>query len=126
VTQGSTQPPNRRQFAYKVKTKPERVKEINEERRELMLAMHEAMQASITAMETKAKEVLNLSAVPTPSYVSYLNFCRELWKKAQKFAGPSLNKEAAAIAAKWKARELREDVLKELAFGVFNIPKDAI
>lgn len=112
----------RRSFAYKVKTKPERVKEINEERRDVMIMMHGVAQTRITTVEIKAKQILGPTGVPTTSYINYLNFCRELWKKSTKFTSQSLYNEAAALAAKWMARELRPEVLRLLAKTLFGVP----
>jgi len=114
-------PPNERVFNYDVKFDPEVIKQQTEKRRAVMLAKQEAAQAELTALEDRVKVVLGSYGVPTTTYPSYLNFCRELWKKARKFHDQTLAKEALLIQQKWQARELKQNVLDGLRHDVFGI-----
>ncbi len=51
------------------------------------------------------------TGVPSPLYVAYLNYCREIWKKSNTYA----------IIAKWKVRQLDEEILKHLRFVLINV-----
>jgi len=110
-------------FNYKVKHDPEHIKQLHMLRRDQMLAKQTEKQEALVELETRAKEVLGTTGVPTYSYVAYLNFCREVWKKKNRFSGESLARETRAIMAKWIARELREDVLIKLRREVLTIPE---
>jgi hypothetical protein len=110
-----------REAAYAIKTKPERVKQINDDVRERALARHSFKQAELAAFELKAKEVIDTTGVSSPLYVAYLNYCREIWKKSNTYGGAVLKKETDAIIAKWKARDLDGAILKRLRFELINV-----
>jgi hypothetical protein len=110
-----------REFAYAVKTTPERVKQTNESMREQALRHHSSKQAELAAFEIQAKKAIDPTGVPSTLYVSYLNFCREIWKKSNTYGGAVLENEINAIIAKWKARHLDEDILKKLRMDLFSI-----
>ncbi len=107
--------------AYKIKTDPDRVKQTSESIREQALRNHSTWQAELTAFEIKAKEAIDPTGVPSPLYVSYLNYCREIWKKSNTYGGAVLKNETDAIIAKWKVRKLDEDILKQLRFALINV-----
>ena len=107
--------------AYEIKTDPERVKKTNEDMRKQALDHHSAKQTALSIFELKAKEAIDPTGVPSPLYVSYLNYCRELWKKSNTYGGAVLENETNAIIAKWKARQLDEDILKKLRFELISI-----
>jgi len=110
-----------REQAYRIKTKPERVKETSDDIREHTLSRHSAKQAELAAFELQAKEAIDPTGVPSPLYVAYLNYCREIWKKSNTYGGAVLKNETDAIIAKWKARQLDEDILKHLRFVLINV-----
>ncbi len=110
-----------RNFNYEVKTTPERVKDTNERVRELALRNHSTKQEALTAFEIQAKEAIDPTGVPSTLYVSYLNYCREIWKKSNTYGGAVLKNETDAIIAKWKVRKLDEDILKQLRFVLINV-----
>ncbi len=112
-----------RVYNYELKSDPEHIKVLIEKRRERMLARQTEQQEALVTLETKAKEVLGETGVPTYSYVAYLNFCREAWRKKGRFSGESLARETRAIMAKWIARELKEEVLVRLRRDVLTIPE---
>ena len=112
-----------RVYNYELKSDPEHIKTIIEKRRARMLARQSEKQEELVTLETRAKEVLGETGVPTPDYVSYLNFCREIWRKKERFCGESLARETRAIMAKWMARELSEEVLKRLRYDVLSVPE---
>jgi hypothetical protein len=107
--------------AYEIKTDPERVKKVNEDMRKQALDHHSAKQTELSIFELKAKEAIDPTGVPSTLYVSYLNYCRELWKKSNTYGGAVLENETNAIIAKWKARQLDEDILKKLRMDLFSI-----
>lgn len=110
-----------REAAYAIKTKPERVKQTNDDVRERALARHSFKQAELAAFELQAKEVIDTTGVSSPLYVAYLNYCREIWKKSNTYGGAVLKNETDAIIAKWKVRELDEAILKRLRFELINV-----
>jgi hypothetical protein len=107
--------------AYEIKTDPERVKKINEDMRKQALDHHSVKQTELSIFELKAKEAIDPTGVPSTLYVSYLNYCRELWKKSNTYGGAVLENETNAIIAKWKARQLDEGILKKLRMDLFSI-----
>ncbi|HTW91538.1 MAG TPA: hypothetical protein VMH22_07490 [bacterium] len=107
--------------AYEIKTDPERVKKTNEDMRKQSLARHADKQTALSVFELKAKEAIDPTGVPSPLYVAYLNYCREIWKKSNTYGGAVLKNETDAIIAKWKARKLDEDILKHLRFVLINV-----
>ncbi len=62
--------PTKRVEAWKVKTTPERTKQVPEARHEAMQQRYEAVMA--LAMEKQVKTVLNARGVHTSLYVPYL------------------------------------------------------
>jgi hypothetical protein len=107
--------------AYEVKTDPERVKKTNEDMRKHTLERHMTKQAALAAFELQAKEAIDPTGVPSTLYVSYLNYCREIWKKSNTYGGAVLKNETDAIIAKWKVRQLDEAILKKLRFELINV-----
>jgi hypothetical protein len=107
--------------AYEIKTDPERVKKTNEDMRKQALDHHSAKQTALSIFELKAKEAIDPTGVPSTLYVSYLNYCREIWKKSNTYGGAVLENETNAIIAKWKTRQLDEDILKKLRMDLFSI-----
>ena len=112
-----------RVYNYELKSDPEHIKQLIEKRRARMIARQSDRQEVLVTLELKAKEVLGETGVPTPDYVSYLNFCREAWRKKERFSGESLARETRALMAKWIARELKEPVLVRLRKDVLTIPE---
>lgn len=110
-----------RQFKYEKKTKPERVRETSEDVREHTVGRHAARQAELTAYELQAKEAIDKTGIPTTLYVSYLNYCREIWKRRNTYGGAVLVKETDAVIAKWKARDLDETILKQLRAELISV-----
>ena len=110
-----------RDQAYRIKTKPERVKQTSEDIREHTLQRHSNKQTELAAFELQAKEAIDPTGVPSPLYVAYLNYCREIWKKSNTYGGAVLKNETNAIIAKWKARQLDEEILKHLRFVLINV-----
>ena len=110
-----------RDQAYRIKTDPERVKKTSEDIREHTLQRHSNKQTELAAFEIQAKEAIDPTGVPSPLYVAYLNYCREIWKKSNTYGGAVLKNETAAIIAKWKARQLDEESLKHLRFVLINV-----
>ncbi len=110
-----------RDFAYRVKTTPERVKQTSEAIRERSVQRHLDKQTALAAFEIQAKEAIDPTGVPSTLYVSYLNYCREIWKKSNTYGGAVLKNETDALIAKWKARQLDEDILKKLRFELINV-----
>jgi len=110
-----------REQAYTIKTDPERVKQTSENIREKALRNHNTWQTELTKFELQAKEAIDPTGVPSTLYVSYLNYCREIWKKSNTYGGAVLKNETDAIIAKWKVRQLDEDILKHLRFVLINV-----
>ncbi len=106
---------------YDIKYDTAIIKQIVDKRRARMLAKFTEKQEALVAMELRAKEVLGECGVPTYTYVAYLNFCREVWKKTQRFSGESLLMEVQVILDKWKARKLEERVLNRLRKETFGL-----
>lgn len=106
---------------YEAKFDSEVIKQVTDKRRAEMLAKFTEKQEALVKMETRAKEVLGDCGVPTYTYIPYLNFSREVWKKAQRFSGASLLMEVQVILDKWKARQLEERVLNRLRKDVFGL-----
>jgi hypothetical protein len=110
-----------RDFAYRVKTTPERVKQTSEASRERTVQRHLDRQTELAAFEIQAKKAIDPTGVPSTLYVSYLNYCREIWKKHNTYGGAVLENEIEAIIAKWKVRQLDEAVLRKLNMELFSI-----
>jgi hypothetical protein len=110
-----------RQFAYETKTKPERVKQTNEDVRAMALARHIARQTDLAAFELQAKEAIDMTGVSITFYVAYLNYCREIWKKWNTYGGAVLKKETEALIAKWKVRDLDESIMRKLRKDLINV-----
>jgi chlorite dismutase len=106
---------------YSVKYDTEVIKRMTDKRRDRMLAKFTEKQEALVTLETRAKEVLGECGVPTYTYVAYLNFSREVWKKAQRFSGESLLMEVQVILDKWKARKLEERVLNRVRKDCFGL-----
>jgi hypothetical protein len=110
-----------RDFAYAVKTIPECVKQANDAMREHSLRNHSTKQAELAAFEIQAKKAIDPTGVPSTLYVSYLDYCREIWKKSNTYGGAVLENEIEAIIAKWKARKLDEAILRKPNMDLFAI-----
>jgi len=110
-----------REQAYFIKTDPERVKQTSEQMRQQSLQRHSNKQTELTKFEIQAKEAIDPTGVPSTLYVSYLNYCREIWKKSNTYGGAVLKNETDAIIAKWKVRKLDEEILKHLRFVLINV-----
>jgi len=110
-----------REAAYAVKTKTQRVKEVNDDVRTDALRRHAEKQTALVLFEIQAKEAIDKTGVPTPLYVAYLNYCREIWKKSNTYGGAVLKNETEALIAKWKVRQLDEEILKTLRFELINV-----
>ncbi|MBM3322760.1 hypothetical protein FJY69_04725 [candidate division WOR-3 bacterium] len=110
-----------RQFKYTTKTKPERVKQTSDDVREYALARHQVRQTELASFELQAKEAIDQFDISSALYVGYLNFCREMWKKSNTYTGTVLKRETEAIIAKWKVRDLNEEIMKNLRFQLINV-----
>lgn len=117
----SVKPSSERVENYDLKFNSEVIKQQIDRRRERMLAKQQEAQAAICAMETKCRELLGAMGVQTHLYIAYLNFCREVWKKARRFSGRTLEQEAMVIQGKWEARELKPEVMDRLRHEVFTL-----
>ena len=114
--------PAKRIAKWNAKYDTTRVKAILDEMRPTMLANVTAVYPMITAMELQVKQVCDGAGVATIQYPFYLNFGREIWALTRReVSGESLCKEAAVLAAKWKARGLTEAVLQAIRTDVFNV-----
>jgi trimethylamine:corrinoid methyltransferase-like protein len=115
--------PTRRIEAWKVKTTPERTKQVLEARQVAMQARYEAVMTQLCAMETQVKTVLNAAGVHTSLYVPYLNFGRQLWKltRQQEISGQSFAMAAQVLLDKWHARGLDSEILAAIRTDVFDI-----
>ena len=107
--------------AYEIKTKTERVKQTNDDLRARALQRHAAKQELLASFEVQAKQAIDATGVSTPLYIAYLNYCRELWKKANTYSSEVLKNETNAIIAKWKARDLDEATMKQLRTDLINV-----
>jgi hypothetical protein len=110
-----------RQFAYETKTKPERVKQTNDDMRMATVQNHANRQSELASYEVQAKAAIDTTGVSSILYIAYLNYCREIWKKANTYGGEVLKRETEAIIAKWKVRDLDETILKRLRFELINV-----
>ena len=110
-----------RERAYLIKTDPERVKQLSEKMHQHAVQNHSFQQGELTNYELEAKKHIDMTGVPSPLYVSYLNYCREIWKKSNTYGGAVLKKETDAIIAKWTAREMDPDILKRLRYELINV-----
>ena len=108
-------------FKYEAKTKPERVKQTSDDLRAKMLEHHTAQQIDLASFELKAKEAIDGTGVSSTTYISYLNFCREIWKKANTYGGKVLERETDVIIMKWKMRELDEGILENLRHQLIGV-----
>jgi hypothetical protein len=109
-----------RQFKYEAKTESEQVKATNDRVRSYALRRHHERQNALANFENQAKDTIDQQDIPSALYVSYLNYCRELWKKANTYNNEVLRNETNAIIAKWKVRGLDEDIMKYLRTGLIN------
>jgi hypothetical protein len=91
--------------------------------RDRMQQRFEAATVALCAMEENVRQVLNEQGVPSPSYVWYLDFGRQLFRLSwsQGMAGTSLAQAAQVLSAKWQARGLNADVLAVICKQVFSI-----
>jgi hypothetical protein len=114
-------------YNYDLKLDTETIKKQSDKRRARMLEKQAAAQTELEVLETKAKTFLGILGAPTWTYPAYLNFCREVWKKAKSFNDETLFNEAVVIQAKWAARKLDEDILNRLRHEFFGLqdPKPA-
>ena len=110
-----------RDFAYRTKTTPERVKQTSEAFRERTVQRHLDRQTELASFEIQAKKAIDPTGVPSTLYVSYLNYCREIWKKHNTYGGAVLENEIEAIVAKWTTRKLDESILRKLNMDLFAI-----
>ena len=108
-------------YNYDLKYNTETIKQQLDKRRERMLAKQTEAQVALADLEDRAKVVLGAQGAPTYAYPAYLNYCRELWKKARKFHDQTLAKEAIVLQDKWTARELKKGILEVLRKEVFGI-----
>ena len=106
---------------YRTGTQPERVTETSDAIREQSPQRHSSKQTDLAAFELQAKEAIDPTGVPSPMYLAYLNYCREIWRKSNTYGGAVLRTETEAIIARWKARQLDEDILKHLRFVLINV-----
>ena len=74
-------------------------------------------------IETQVREVINGLGVPTPQYVPYLNFGRQLYKLSRQrgIAGESFAMAAQVFLVKWTACGCDPKVLAKIRTGVFNV-----
>jgi hypothetical protein len=114
-----------REAAYEIKTKPDRVKQVSDDIRARALQRHSEKQELLATFELQAKDMIDKTGVSTPLYVAYLNYCREIWKKWNTYSGKVLLKETDAVIAKWKARDLDEEILKSLRFDLITVKDEA-
>jgi hypothetical protein len=77
----------------------------------------------IVDVEAKVKATLEgaTPAVKITEIPGYLSYSRELWSSLRRHTGNIGIAEAQAIKDKWKARGLKDTVLKEIASNVFGI-----
>ncbi|MEO0079702.1 MAG: hypothetical protein ABIK44_03390 [candidate division WOR-3 bacterium] len=106
---------------FEAKTRPERVMETSEDIRQAAVQRHGQRQTELAAFELQAKEAIDGLNLSVTLYLSYLNYCRELWKKANTYGGAVLRRETEAIIAKWAARDLDETILRKLRKELINV-----
>jgi hypothetical protein len=119
--------PNKRIMHWDKKFNVERTSKALEEMRPRMLANYAAAVAQLCAMETKVKQVLDLSTVHTVLYVPYLNFARRLYKLSRQrgISGDSFALAADVLLKMYTARGLDPVVLARIRTQVFDIPAPA-
>ncbi len=114
--------PTKRIAKWDVKYDTAAIKTVLDKMRPTMLERVNAVFASIVAMETQVKQVLDNEGVPTISYPSYLAYGRELWRlQRREISGTSLQLEALVLLNKWVARGLTQSVLEAIRLQVFNV-----
>jgi hypothetical protein len=88
-----------------------------------MLSHVKAQFAAIASMENQVKQMIDAEGVSVIYYPFYLCFGRELWHIVHQteMSGESAAKEAAALIAKWVARNLAQSTLETIRTQVFNI-----
>jgi hypothetical protein len=113
---------NQRLTVWKIKTDTGRVKQILDAMRPDMLKHYEAAVASLSEMETKARQTLNAAGVHTIMYVPYLSYARQLYKlsRQQGISGESFALGAQVLLDKWANRGLNPDVLARIRTEVFD------
>lgn len=95
---------------------------ITDAKLDMMKENVNAVTASICAMETQVKQVLDTEGVPTITYPFYLNYGRELWAlQRRQISGTTLQLEALVLLNKWVARGLTQSVLEAVRLQAFNI-----
>ncbi len=119
--------PNKRIQRWDKKFNVERTSKALEEMRPRMLANYAAAAAELCAMETKVKQVLDLSTVHTILYVPYLNFARRLYKLSRRrnISGDSFALAADVLLKLYAARGLDPEVLARIRTQVFDVPAPA-
>jgi len=90
------------------------VKQANDDLRARAPARHAAKQELLASFEVQAERAIDATGVSTPLYIAYLNYYRELWKKANTYSSKVLKSETDAIIAKWRARNLDEEIMEQL------------
>ncbi len=113
----------KRILAWEAKFNTERVKQALDAQLERMRERYCAATLELCAMETKTKQVLDLSGVHTVLYVPYLDFARELYKLSRRrnVSGNSAVMAAQVLLDKWSARGLNASVLATIRTQVFDI-----
>ncbi len=72
-------------------------------------------------VDRAAQVVLRSKGVPTIQYVSYLAFAREVWGRARRFSGRSLQNELTLTRNHWQGRGLNLEILKEIEENVLRV-----
>ncbi len=116
--------PVKRTERWMAKYSVERVKDTLNDLRPEMAKRYTAAMASLCAMETDVRQVINACGVSTSQYVPYLNFGRQLYKlsKQRGISGESFAMAAQVLLEKWAARGCDPDVLAKIRTGVFSTP----
>jgi hypothetical protein len=112
----------RRLEYWELKTEPEEVCRRLKQVRQTMVRRHAHQQVMLVEAETKARQVLNSAEVPTIFYPHYLNFCREVFARRQRFAGSSLAREIGVLVEKWVLRTLERAVLERIRDEAMSVP----
>jgi len=112
----------RRLEQWQAKTEPDDVCRKLKQVRQTMVRRRAQQQVLLVEVETKGRRVLNRADVPTIFYPHYLNFCREVFARRQRFAGASLAREVGVLVEKWALQTLDRALLERIRDEALSVP----